>query len=257
MVAKPIFFVLNLLLQQTILNMQIPKLLAIIPARLGSKRVTQKNIRMLGDKPLIQHTLEGAVKSKCFYKIMVTTESTRIREIALNVDGVEVPWLRPKDLAGDQSHIMDSVFHTIEKYRKLGEEFDGVALLQPTSPMRSLKTIKDAIHLFTVNNYRKSIVTMSRLTETIEWAFQEQGDTVSPVFGWNNLSKRSQDLREFWAPNGLIYLASPDDLLEFGSFINPKISMLKITDNNEAIDIDTHEDWSLVDQLFNKRMEPE
>ena len=123
--------------------MRPPNLLAIIPARLGSKRVTQKNIRILGDKPLIHHTLEGAVKSKCFYKIMVSTESSQIREIALKVDGTEVPWLRPQNLAGDHSHIMDTVLHTIEKYKKIGEEFDGVALLQPTSPMRSLKTIKD------------------------------------------------------------------------------------------------------------------
>lgn len=236
--------------------MRPPNLLAIIPARLGSKRVTQKNIRMLGDKPLIHHTLEGAVKSKCFYKIMVTTESSQIREIALKVDGTEVPWLRPQNLAGDHSHIMDTVLHTIEKYKKIGEEFDGVALLQPTSPMRSLKTIKDAVRLFTVNNYHKSVVAMSRLTEKIEWAFQEDSNDVSPVFGWDNLLKRSQDLREFWVPNGLIYLASPNNLLEFGSFINPKILMLKITDNSEAIDIDTHADWLVVKQLFNKRMEP-
>ena len=236
--------------------MRSPNLLAIIPARLGSKRVPQKNIRILGDKPLIHHTLEGAVKSKCFCKIMVTTDSSQIRDISLKVNGVEVPWLRPKDLAGDHSHIMDSVFHTIKRYQKLGEEFDGVALLQPTSPMRSLKTIKDAVHLFTFNNYHKSVVAMSRLSEKVEGAFQEQSNCVSPVFGWNNLFKRSQDLAEFWVPNGLIYLASPNNLLEFGSFINPKISMLKITDNNEAIDIDTHEDWLAVKQLFNKRMEP-
>ena len=100
--------------------MRSPNLLAIIPARLGSKRLPQKNIRILGDKPLIHHTLEGAVKSKCFCKIMVTTDSSQIRDISLKVNGVEVSWLQPKDLAGDHSHIMDSVFHTIKRYQKLG-----------------------------------------------------------------------------------------------------------------------------------------
>ena len=85
--------------------MRSPNLLAIIPARLGSKST---NIRILGDKPLIHHTLEGAVKSKCFCKIMVTTDSSQI-EIFLKVNGVEVPWLRPK-IWQNHSHIMDSVF---------------------------------------------------------------------------------------------------------------------------------------------------
>ena len=246
---------LKLFTNRTFFDMLVPKLLAIVPARLGSKRVPQKNIRMLGDKPLIHHTLEGAVRSKIFNKVMVTTESTQIRDVALDTYGVEVPWLRPKALAGDKSNVMDSIFHSIEEYRKVGEEFDGIALLQPTSPMRTLQTIKEAVRLFSEHNYDNAVVSMSCLREPLEWAFREQGESIVPVFGWDAFRKRSQELQEFWTLNGLIYLASPDTLLTFGSFINSKMLILKTNNNIESMDIDTEEDWSEVEDNLKKRMD--
>ena len=116
------------------------KVIAIIPARGGSKGVTRKNIKCLGGKPLIAWTIQAATKSKIIDRVIVSTEDNEIADIAIEW-GAEVPFMRPSELAQNDSPGMDPVFHAL----KLLPNYEWVFLLQPTSPLRSSKIIDSSI----------------------------------------------------------------------------------------------------------------
>lgn len=126
-------------------------MLAVIPARGGSKGVPHKNIRDLDGKPLIAYTIEAAIKSKVFDKIVVSTDSSEIAEIAQRY-GAEVPFIRPKDLSGDFSSSDDVVLHAIDYFKRKGKEFEYVCKLQPTSPLRNETHIMEAYQLLKDSN---------------------------------------------------------------------------------------------------------
>jgi len=116
------------------------KNLAVIPARSGSKGLKDKNIRKLHGKPLIAYTIEAAMQSGLFEDIVVSTDSERYARIATDY-GANVPFLRPDELATDEASPWDVVRDVVVKYQELGKDFDTVALLQPTSPLRTSSDI--------------------------------------------------------------------------------------------------------------------
>jgi N-acylneuraminate cytidylyltransferase len=118
------------------------KLLALIPARGGSKGVPRKNIKLLNGKPLVAWTIDAAKQATCINKIVVTTEDKEIAAIAQQL-GAEVPFMRPAELAADDTPGIAPVLHAIE----LLPEFDWVLLLQPTSPLRSVIDIEGIVNL--------------------------------------------------------------------------------------------------------------
>ena len=120
--------------------------IAIIPARSGSKGVCDKNIRHLNGHPLIAHTIRAALDSGVFDTVMVSTDSEKYAEIARQY-GAEAPFLRSTENAGDRSTSWDVVKEVLKRYSEMGEEFDMVALLQPTSPMRLSKHIVEAYQM--------------------------------------------------------------------------------------------------------------
>jgi len=127
------------------------KILAVIPARGGSKRVPGKNIRYLGGKPLICWTIESVKGIPEVTDILVSTDDEKIAEVARTA-GTSVPWLRPRPLATDTSKAIDVVLYEINRYEKEFHKIDGVLFLQPTSPFRKIETIRTGIEF-----YRNSI----------------------------------------------------------------------------------------------------
>ena len=119
------------------------KNLAIIPARSGSKGLKDKNIKMLSGKPLMAYTIEAAIESKMFCKVMVSTDSGNYAEIAREY-GAEVPFLRSNELSGDKAGSWEVVLEVLQQYQTVGEIFDTVCLLQPTSPLRDSADIIQA-----------------------------------------------------------------------------------------------------------------
>ena len=120
-----------------------PKILAIIPARSGSKRIPNKNIKNFLGKPLIARTIEQALACRFIDRVLVDTDSSKIATIAKRC-GAEVPWLRPASLAGDTARVIDSIFYDLNRLKK--EEAyqpDYVLILQTTSPLRELRDIED------------------------------------------------------------------------------------------------------------------
>ena len=119
------------------------KNIAIIPARSGSKGLPDKNIKLLNGKPLLQYSVEAALASGCFDKVMVSTDSEKYAEIAREA-GAEVPFLRSAYTSTDKASSWDMVEEVLDGYKKLGYTFDTFCLLQPTSPMRTAEDIAKA-----------------------------------------------------------------------------------------------------------------
>ena len=123
------------------------KALVIIPARSGSRGIPGKNIKLLGDKPLIQYSIDAAIKVFNKEDILVSTDSKEIKVIAENC-GLNVPFLRPDELATDFTSSQDVILHAIDYTQQCGQNYDTVVLLQPTSPFRNAQHIEEAIKLY-------------------------------------------------------------------------------------------------------------
>jgi CMP-N,N'-diacetyllegionaminic acid synthase len=139
------------------------KIIAIIPARSGSKGLKDKNIKELKGKPLIAYTIEAAKKSEIFDRIIVSTDSEKYAEISKKYEA-EVPFLRSNENSGDKAGSWEVVKEVLSK---LDEKYDIVILLQPTSPLRTSQNIKEAIDLF----FEKNADTLFSVCETSHPAF--------------------------------------------------------------------------------------
>ncbi len=128
-----------------------PRILGVIPARGGSKRLPNKNILDCGGKPLIAHSIEAAAMARRLTSVVFSTESEQIRDVAL-AHGADAPFLRPPELATDQCRNIDVILHALDWCQaERGWEFDAVVLLQPTSPLRTATHIDEAIEVFLRN----------------------------------------------------------------------------------------------------------
>ncbi len=127
------------------------RILAVIPARGGSKRLPRKNIRPLGGIPLIFWSINAAKGISEICDILVSTDDPEIAEVTKNT-GALVPWLRPRELATDTAQSVDVCLHALEWYEKEKGKVDGLMLLQPTSPFRTRGSILRGIELFDKNS---------------------------------------------------------------------------------------------------------
>ena len=167
------------------------KILALIPARGGSKRILGKNIRPLGGRSLILWSIDAAKEISEICNIMVSTDDPATAEIARNA-GVLVPWLRPAELASDTATSVDVALHALDWYEKEKGMVDGLLLLQPTSPFRSRETIERGIWLFHQHHFR-TVIGVSPATSHPMWCFRIEGDQMKP-FIEEKMPLRTQDL---------------------------------------------------------------
>jgi N-acylneuraminate cytidylyltransferase len=226
------------------------RILALIPARGGSRRVPGKNIRKLGNKPLINWTIESALNTPELSDIVVSTDNPQIAEIARSA-GATVPWLRPLKLATDESKSVDVAIHALDWFEKENGEVDGILLLQPTSPFRTYKTIQKAIRLFE-NHKGSSIIGVSPVQNHHLYTLEKHGEYLVKYQQQMFLSKKSQDKSRIFAVNGAIYLVSPQELRSSNSFIGSCLLPVIVESPIEALDIDTEEDFKIA-ELFLSR----
>ncbi|WP_460116802.1 acylneuraminate cytidylyltransferase family protein [Pseudomonas sp. S2_C03] len=224
------------------------KILAIIPARGGSKRLVGKNIKILGGRPLIAWTIEAALQSGVVTDVIISTDDMATAAIAREFGG-NVLNIRPAHLATDTASSFDVVTHVLNEYEFANGSVDGVMLLQPTSPFRTAESIQRAVLQFRKDTSR-SIVSVASASSHPAWCFKLEGDTMTPFLGWDNLSKRSQDLEPAYTLTGSIYLLSPKLLREQKGFLGLNTIPLVITSNTESLDIDTPEDWSVAERVL-------
>lgn len=219
------------------------KILALIPARGGTKRLPGKNIKLLGGIPLIAWTIKTALGSKVFCDVLVSTDDPSIADVARN-HGAMVPWLRPDNLSNDTAASIDVVLHALDWYETTNLSVDGVMLLQPTSPFRSIDHIKEVVKKFHDSNGQSSVVSVSPSESHPAWCFRVRGDKVEPFMGWENLTRRSQDLEPAFVLNGSLYLSSSRQLRMHRAFLTRDTSAVILNEPWANTDIDTLNDWA-------------
>lgn len=227
--------------------------LAIIPARAGSKRLPNKNILNLNNKPLIAYSIEAGINSKYIDEVMVSSDSEEIIDISKNY-GAEVPFIRPEILATDTATSLDVVKHTILFYRnRLKLSFDYLVLLQPTSPLREASDIDSAIE-FLMDKKADCVVSVCEAEHSPLWMNTLSDNLSMDDFIPKELeNKRSQDLKKFYRINGAIYIVKVDKFLSKNSLFLKKNSYAFIMDREKSIDIDEEIDFKLAKVLLDEK----
>lgn len=219
------------------------RILALITARGGSKRLPGKNIRLLGDKPLIVWSIDVVKDIPEICEVIVSTDDPKIAAVCREAKAL-VPWLRPADLASDTARSVDVALHALDWYEAENGAVDGLLLLQPTSPFRSRETVRKSIELF-AKHKRKPVLGVSPTPAHPMWTFKTEGDYLVPFMPGYGQTTRSQDLSSAYVLNGSIYLICPKDLRMWKSFVGEKSIPLLIESPQEALDIDTEWDWQV------------
>lgn len=223
-------------------------IIAIIPARGGSKGVPRKNVKLLAGKPLIAHTIEAALKSKHIERVIVSTEDKEISEISKKYKAEVVK--RPKELAADKSKTIDTVFHVLDSLKRENYIPDAVILLQPTSPLRTTDDINKAINLF-FQNKCELVISVYESGHSFYLSFKIGKKYLEPIFNRKYLNQTRQDLPRAYIPNGAIYISRPKVLLKYKSFYCRKI-LPYIMLATRSIDIDNETDFKLAELLLKK-----
>jgi CMP-N,N'-diacetyllegionaminic acid synthase len=221
------------------------KLLVLVTARGGSKRLVGKNTRLLGGRPLVTWSIDIAKNIPEVCDILVSTDDFKIAEIC-QAAGALVPWLRPAVLATDTASSVDVVLHALDWYENHRSVVDGVILLQPTSPYRTVKTVCSGIELFERFN-RRPVVAVSQAHDHPMWTLKKEGEYLAPFLDAHGLGQRSQDLPPAFVVNGSLYIISPLDLRTMQSFFGLLTIPLIIESQQEALDIDTEWDWTMAE----------
>ncbi len=222
------------------------KVLGVITARGGSKRVPRKNLRIAGGKPLIEWTIEAALASKWLDNVILSSEDKEIIEFSKNM-GCNVPFKRPAELAGDGVPTIDVILHALE----LLPEYDYIVVLQPTSPLRITEDI-DACVLRCLNEEYYSCCSVSKINKHPNWLYKMNKDGVLSKFVDDDLALRKQDQTELYVLNGAVYVVDVNYLKSGKSFIAPG-TVGVVMPESRSFDIDTEFDLEICDHLLNKQ----
>ena len=226
------------------------RLLTIIPARSGSKGIPGKNIKFLGNKPLIAYSIESALNSGCSGKIIVDTDSEEIAKIATKC-GAEVPYLRPPHLALDETPTLEVVKNAVQILGLEGEIFDSVMLLQPTSPFRTNSLIQECIDTFQKGNCDSLISVLPIPHEyNPHWVFEVASDgNLKIATGETNLIPRRQELPRAYYRDGQVYITRCKFLFEQNKLVGGNVGFVE-TDIEKYCNLDTNKDWEKAENFL-------
>ena len=226
--------------------------LAIIPARGGSKGLPGKNIKELCGKPLIAWTIKQAKSCSDIDRIVVSTDDREIAEVAKKY-GAEVPFMRPAELASDPATTVDVISHAIN-WLKEHEDYrpEYILLMQPTSPLRSSEDTGGVIGMLKDKD-AKAVVSVCETDQHPWWSnILPEDDNMKAFLRLEILNKRRQDLPVFYRLNGAIYLADTDYLYEYNGFLGPNTFAYKMP-RTRSVDIDSDLDFKLAKLLFEEK----
>lgn len=224
-------------------------ILALIPARSGSKGVPGKNTKLLGGKPLLAYTIEQALETSLFSKVILSTDCDQIAAVGKEW-GVDVPFIRPASLATDTASSIGVVQHALDFFREKGETFDAVCLLQPTTPFRAPHLISECIQKLKTENW-DAIVSMLPVPHEFNphWIFEADAEGALHIAtGEKEIIKRRQDLPNAYFRDGAVYLTRTE-WLEKGSFFGEKLGFV-LSDATTFVNIDALSDWDKAEQLI-------
>ena len=224
-------------------------MIAIIPARGGSKGLPGKNVRPLNGKPLIAYAIEEALKAKHIDRVIISTDDEEIAKVAVQY-GAELPFMRPAELASDTAQAIDNYIYTIGR---LGEEskerIDAFVVLQPTSPLRIAEDIDGAVDLFLEKN-ADSVISYTPEAHPVSWHkyLDEEGRFVN-IFD-DNIQNRQAN-RVSYYPNGAVYVFRSSIIRERKYYTEK--SYAYVMPRIRSVDIDFIEDFEYAEYLLNRR----
>ncbi|SMF37101.1 CMP-N,N'-diacetyllegionaminic acid synthase [Alteromonadaceae bacterium Bs31] len=215
------------------------KVLAIVPARGGSKGLPGKNIKELGGEPLIYWTVSAALSSEKVDSVVVSTDCSQIAEAARQA-GARVPYMRPANISTDSATSAEVVLHALEE---VGAEYDVVVLLQPTSPFRTTEDIDKAISLLDFDDENASVVSVCKSDKSPYWMFWKgKNGTLEPVMKDEHTYFRRQDLKDAYLLNGAIYVFLKNSFLKHKKFVFKSTVMYEMS-KLTSVDIDDELDF--------------
>lgn len=227
------------------------KLIAIVTARGGSKRIPQKNIKEFCGKPIIAYSIEAALKSNLFNEVMVSTDSEEIKDIAIYY-GAKVPFMRSMKNASDTAATHEVILEVIKKYQDLGQIFEGICCIYPTAPFVTSDKLKNAYSLF---NQKE----VQGVYPVIPFSFPPKRGVVirdgyAKFLYPENEFVRSQDLEVIYHDCGQFYFLKTKELLQQNKLVlNNMVPM--IVSELEAQDIDNEDDWKIAELKYKYMIE--
>lgn len=225
------------------------KVLAIITARGGSKRIPRKNIKEFCGKPIIAYSIEAALEASIFDEVMVSTDDEEIKEVALKY-GAKVPFMRSKETSNDIASTYEVLLEVLTEYEKIGQTFDYICCIYPTAPFITPEKLKESLKKLKETN-------ADTVLPVVAFSFPPQRCFVirdgNAEFKWpENRLVRSQDLERWYHDCGQYYFVRTDRFLETHNLIMEH-TVPVIVDEMEVQDIDNYEDWELAELKYKMR----
>jgi N-acylneuraminate cytidylyltransferase len=229
-----------------------PTIVALIPARAGSKRVPDKNIKPLAGHPVMAYAIAAALQSEVFYDVIVSTDSEQYAEIA-RYYGADVPFLRPPELAGDVSPDIEWIEYTLKKLEETGRKYDCFSILRPTSPFRLPQTIRRAWKAFLAEDGVDSLRAVERCRQHPGKMWVVRGQRMMPLLPlsppqqpWH--SSQYPSLPEVYVQNASLEIAWTRCILQERT-IAGTVLMPFLTEGYEGFDVNYPYDWTLAEHL--------
>jgi len=222
--------------------------MAMIPARGATKGLSGKNIKKLAGKPLIAWTIEAAQRSKYIDRIVVSTDDDEIVNVSKEF-GAEVPFKRPAELAGDNAKMMDVVIHCLGFFKEKERLCDIIALLQPTSPLRTARDIDGAIEFF-MDKKAQAVISVTECEYAPEWVGKLPPDLNMRDFIDEKVKEKNrQDLCNYYRLNGSIFLAASEHLDKCRDWYGPG-TFAYLMKKEHSVDIDDHFDFKFAESIL-------
>lgn len=225
------------------------RVLGLIPARGQSKGVTRKNARLLGGRPLLAYSAEAACASARLDAVVLTTDDPELAELGRSC-GLAVPFLRPAELARDETPMVPVVQHALGWLEGQGERFDAVCLLQPTVPFREPGEIDRCVESLESSG-ADTVITVAPVPSAYNphWVFvREEAGYLRLSTGEPRPIARRQDLPRAWHRDGSVYVTRRDIVMRDGSLLGPRLVGVEIA-RETHINIDSPDDWSAAEAI--------
>jgi pseudaminic acid cytidylyltransferase len=217
----------------------VKKIIAIIPARGGSKRIPKKNIKDFCGKPIIAYSICAALESKLFDKVIVSTDDAQIAQVAKEY-GADVPFVRPSEIADDFATTNEVIAHALNWYKARGEEFDLACCIYATAPLIRPYDLNCAVKLF--DDQTDYVFSATEFSYPIARSFRLLNENKVEMFWPENYHKRSQDLEVAYHDAGMFYFGLPRAYLEDKPLF-AQYSKAYVLPHYRVQDIDTLDDW--------------
>jgi CMP-N,N'-diacetyllegionaminic acid synthase len=225
------------------------KTLFLIPARGGSKGIPGKNIKLLAGKPLISYSIEAAKEVASIQDICISTDSEEIKKTSEKY-GIKVPFIRPYEISTDDASSEEVMKHAVDFYSKAGKHYDTLALIQPTSPLRTAQHIKSAMKSFNKSTDDMVVSVCETKSNPYYVLFEEDNGGLLHKSKQGSFTRR-QDCPKVYELNGAIYIININSLKEKGIKNFDRIKKFEM-DRLSSVDIDDEIDWYLAEKLLNK-----